>query len=864
MLIGKLELRRRGYLPLWMAVVLAVIAIIALTVWTISAMSNETSDGRETIVFWGGDHLGEEVYAVINQFEHLPENLDPKTGKPKYKVIIGTATSPDITSDAQRLLCAVAGEVPPDVVWFDRFAIGEWAARGALEDLSPYLKAQNPKDPNRINLDEYYKWAIQETSYRPPGSNQEPGIYGIPWEVDMRLLYCNSNLLRQEGLVDPVTKQPRAPRTWEELRDDAQRMTRYRRPGDPSSGLVRLGFAPNFGETAWLYMYSWMAGGAFMNDARTKITMDSPQNIRALRYIVDSYDALGGYPSVYGFQQSFQSASLDPFLRGDVAMKLVTTYDLEYIADWQRDMDFIVAPPPLPADRVAAGAQPITWGGGYSFVIPSTARNKAGAWKLIQYVMSKPVVRELEQGRREQKQSEGKLYLPRTLANRVLFEELLHDYVDTNPKIPPRIQDAYKVVKAMFPRTLYRPVTPVGQLLFKQQKTALENGVLHAFRDEARKEAPPGSDVKDYEMHLVLASAQQPAQQLLDEILTPLPPKTTVKWTPWFAVYAVLVAIPFVGIFIAFRLRRREYSYKGRELAAGLMFASPWMIGFIFFVGGPILFSLLFCFTRYSVLSPAHWVGLENFKQVVHDRLFYKALGNTAFMIIRIPLTMAASLAIAMLLNNAIRGRAFYRTACYMPAITPIVASSLLWVWILNPSQGSLNEAIRWFLETRPMEWFQTLIHHHFTAPLWLQDEHLAKPSLIIMSLWSAGGGMIIWLAGLGSIPQQLYEAAAIDGAGPWRRFWNVTIPMLSPYILFNFIVGVIGTMQIFNEAFVMTQGGPADATLFYAYHLFREAFQFFRMGYASALAWILFLIVLALTMLQLWLSTKWVHYERA
>jgi multiple sugar transport system permease protein len=154
-------------------------------------------------------------------------------------------------------------------------------------------------------------------------------------------------------------------------------------------------------------------------------------------------------------------------------------------------------------------------------------------------------------------------------------------------------------------------------------------------------------------------------------------------------------------------------------------------------------------------------------------------------------------------------------------------------------------------------------LHIPLSAPLWLQDENWSKPSLIIMSIWGAGGGIIIWLAGLQSIPNQLYEAAAIDGCTPWQRFWNVTVPMLSPYILFNFIIGVIGTMQIFNEAFIMTQGGPANSTLFYAYHLFQQAFQYFRMGYASSLAWILFLIVLALTMVQLWLSKRWVHYDR-
>jgi len=149
-----------------------------------------------------------------------------------------------------------------------------------------------------------------------------------------------------------------------------------------------------------------------------------------------------------------------------------------------------------------------------------------------------------------------------------------------------------------------------------------------------------------------------------------------------------------------------------------------------------------------------------------------------------------------------------------------------------------------------------------FVVPLWLDDQNWSKPSLIVMSLWSSGGGIIIWLAGLQSIPQQLYEAASIDGAGKWRQFWHVTIPMLSPYILFNCIIGVISTLKIFDEAFVMTRGGPNNSTLFYAYHLFQHAFQYFRMGYASALAWILFLIVLLLTMFQLWLSQKWVHYD--
>jgi multiple sugar transport system permease protein len=210
---------------------------------------------------------------------------------------------------------------------------------------------------------------------------------------------------------------------------------------------------------------------------------------------------------------------------------------------------------------------------------------------------------------------------------------------------------------------------------------------------------------------------------------------------------------------------------------------------------------------------------------------------------------MLVSLCIALLLNRAIRGIGAYRTAFYMPAIVPVVASSLLWVWLLNPSAGAINSALRSI---------------GIEGPLWLQDPAWSKPALILMSVWTAGAVMIIWLAGLQSIPPQLYEAASIDGAGAWRRFVHVTIPMLSPYILFNTIIGVIAAMQIFAEAYVMTAGGPADSTLFYAYYLFKQAFQYFRMGYASALAWILFLIVFVLTVLQLWSSKRWVHYEQA
>jgi multiple sugar transport system permease protein len=216
-------------------------------------------------------------------------------------------------------------------------------------------------------------------------------------------------------------------------------------------------------------------------------------------------------------------------------------------------------------------------------------------------------------------------------------------------------------------------------------------------------------------------------------------------------------------------------------------------------------------------------------------------------MIIGVPLGMGLSLGMAMLLNTNVKGVAVWRTFYYIPSIIPLVASSILWMQILNPTNGLLNVIL-------------ASIGLH--GPNWLQDEQTSKLSLIIMGLWGAGGGIIIWLAGLKSISESYYEAAAIDGAGNMDMFLNVTIPMLSPYIFFNLIMGLIGTFQIFIQAFIMTHGGPVNSTLYYVYQLFNYAFRFLQMGRAAAMAWFLFLIVFLLTMAQLRWSKRWVHYE--
>ena len=836
-----------GMIALRLAGVLAAIAFLAVALWTWQATRPDRPDGKTQIVVWNLGILGSEIGLVLHEFE---------LAHPDYRVIHSSSVAPNTTADGQRLLTAIAGRVPPDLMVFDRFAIAEWAARNALTNLTPLISAQSPTDTHRINLDDYYPWTIEEGSYRPPNTNGTPGIFGVPVTVDCRLLFSNTDHLRQAGMVDPATGEPRPPQTWEELRATANRLTQ-RNPA--TSAIARLGFAPNYGNS-WLYMYAWQAGGNLLSPDGTRVLFDTPEVRRALRFMVDVYDDLGGAAQVNAFQSSFQGGRLDPFLSGQVSLKIDSTWALQQMINWNPRMDFLCSPAPIPADRLAAGEKPITWAGGFSLIIPATSQQSEGAFKLMQFLLSRQTYRFLQQANRESMAAEGRLYLPEPHPNRKLFEEIEREWVTEDPAVPPRIKQAYAVIREMLPTAKVRPPSPIGQVLWNQHVRAMDAAINH------RNSAPTRD--KDAEVQQILATMGREAQTQLDTFLEP-PPPHVVSWPGYFLAYAALLGAGGVAMFAAYRRNRRTHGYQAAEVRAALMFASPWILGLVILTGGPILFSLVTSFTRYDVLSPARYVGLENYHRVLNDGVFYTSLWNTAFMVLRVPLVMAVGLGIAILLNRSVRGIGIYRTAFFLPSIVPIVAASLLWVLLLNPSYGVINTVLAWLFSTPPAHWIEMLLSQlagqkiEFSPPNWLQDPLWSKPSLILMSLWGAGGGMIIWLAGLQSIPRQLYEAAEIDGAGQWGKFRHVTLPMLSPYILFNAIIGVIGTMQIFAEAYIMTSGGPADSTLFYAYYLFRNAFQYFRMGYASALAWILFVIVLALTLFQLWASRKWVHYDR-
>ena len=272
----------------------------------------------------------------------------------------------------------------------------------------------------------------------------------------------------------------------------------------------------------------------------------------------------------------------------------------------------------------------------------------------------------------------------------------------------------------------------------------------------------------------------------------------------------------------------------GRRTIVGYIFITPFMLGFLFWFLAPALTSLWLVVHKWNMIAPAEFVGLGNFRDLFTDKLFWQALKvTTAYTAIAVPLGMVLAFLLALLMNAKVRGITVFRTIYYLPSIVPAVSNAVLWAWILNSDFGLLNALLHVFGLRRV---------------LWLQEPEWALPALILMSLWSLGGGMVIYLAGLQGIPNEFYEAAAIDGASAWAKLWHVTIPLMSPVIFFNLVMSLIGTFQIFTAGYLITNGGPQNATLFYVLYLWRNAFLYLKMGYAAALAWVLSFIIMGLT----------------
>lgn len=801
-------------------IALACISLIAFA-------ARKPKDPRRELVVWGVT-LGPDTkgtQAVIRAFE---------AQHPDVRVNVVAMGAGNM--DPQKLMTSIVGNVAPDVIFQDRVSLPDWASRGAFLPLDRLIARDRARDPNCPRRENYYAAAWNESSYRGR-------LYGIPMALDTRVLYWNRGLFRQKGAalkaagLDPE----RAPRTWSELLAYSKVLTEF----NGNRTLRRAGFIPNFGNS-WLYLFAFQNNAAFMSPDGATCTLDTPGSEKALQFMTDGYDLLGGYENELAFESGLLRKENDPFITGQVAMKIDGDWILPDLARYGPQVDLLAAPPPVPDDRYYhRGAFKdeketfITWSGGHCLAIPRGARNVQDAWEYLKFASSMEGRLIEATAQREWERLRGRVFVAKQVADRVQNERLQKMFKPADP----RFAAAMQVNLDMAAHSRMRPSTIVGQILWQEHAKAMEAAFYH--RLTPAQALRQGQQTVQRELDLALSHDDSP----------PLNPAV-----PWGAGVAVLLAA--VGTW-AFAWRNSNLGRLGRtEGRWAILFIAPCLVGFVLLTLGPMLASLLFSFTRYDVLSPPRWAGLHNYADIVGaDRAnTTRALANAAYMAaVGVPLSLFTGLAVAMLLNMAARGMRLYRTLFYMPSIVPGVASAILWVWVLTPDPGKGLINAGW---THTIgQWLGA------PPPAWLGSAHWAKDALIVMGLWGAGSGMILWLAGLKGVPQSLYEAASLDGATPGRQFWKVTLPMLSPLIFFNTVMGLIGAMQEFDRMYIMRVSvdggvGPDDSLLTPVFLLFRNGFAFFKMGYASALAWAIFAIIVVLTIIQFWLAPRWVHYE--
>ena len=754
----------------WIGQPMAVAALILLAILFSPAVSAEDQDSRKKVVFWnlftgGSSHeVVTELVARFNrrQTEYVVEQVD----------IPGN----HITS---KILPAVAGGVAPDLTIFDRFLVASYAARGAFEPLDDYAARDG------IRGEDFFQAPWEECLY-------DDKLYAVPYDTDVRLLYYNRELFREAGL-DP----DRPPKTWSELREFSQLLTKRR----PDGRLEQIGAVPSWGNTG-LYLYCWQKGGEFLSEDGTRVTLDDPRNVAALTWIRD-YVRDYGIEQLLTLQTGFGAENQNPLITGRVAMIVYDVGTLTMLERYGADLDWAAAPPPYADDGV-----PATWSGGFSLVMPKGGRHPEGAWQFARFILQ-------DESQRYMATSSNKLPALRSAGEDPFFQSSPY----------------WRLAIDQMRFSHYRPVSAVGGALSTEMGIAVDQ-VLHG------KLSPEEA----------LGVATRETQAQLDRFLD----KNRGTPVDWTIVYSILGGMLAISIAIrgGFSWRRMQtMTIHRRQAVAGYLFALPAILGLLIFTVGPILTTFVYSFARYDILTAATWEGFDNYHRLfTSDRYFLIALWNTLyFTALSVPVSITISLGLAMLLNRQIAGRALYRALFYLPTVVPLVAGSLLWAWLFNGEYGLINITLGYIgLPQLP----------------WLTSEHLSKPALVIMGLWNAGGGMIIFLAALQGVPRALQEAALLDGAGRWACFRHVTLPMISPAMFFMTVMGLIGSLQVFAQAFLMTNGGPVNSTLFYVLHLFREAFQNLNMGSASAMAWVLFVIILAITGVQFVVSRRWVHYD--
>jgi multiple sugar transport system permease protein len=770
---------------------------------------------------WDGDESLKVIRGVLDRFER--ENPDIRV---KLEPI------PDYNMYHQKMLVEYAANVAPDVAMMDMGHFQALAKRGAILPLNDFI-ARTPG----FKLSDWYEPIVKAHT-----SNGK--LYVLPRDIAPEgLIYYNKRLFDEAHIPYPDGSW-----TWDfkerpELREKdfiwvCHQLTKWKKGAlMPYQWAFASGWPELLARTFALETGVQLADNP---EHPTRVNQADPRNIRAYQYAADFMNVLKYMPNSTETSGVLMQSTQQLFVSQKVAMYHNGIWEVPQV---RRDMPLVNKdgkPNPnffdwditlFPAYKDGTRASP-TGGSGYS--IFSSTRYPEQSWRLVKYMsgpvgmtamaqagIAQPAIRKLAL-------TKG-IWLPGPNTPKEQYYP------------PSRIATDWAVPYVVFdPTADYWP----------DVSDRMSSGIELLWNGQARADE-------------VLKRSAQRGQQRLEAKLK-IEKLQPFNWL-WGIGVGVLVA---AGILFWVYWPERKVKYTMREKQesrSAYLFASPWLIGMVVFTLGPMILSLLMSFADWDIIQPAKWRGVGNYTEAFGggDPIVIKSLiVTTIYTVVAVPLGLIGGLLLALLLNIKVRGIALFRAAYYLPSLTSLMAASLIWRKIFNPDSGILNAALYGIGHGRAGEWLNHLVG---LAPGkhvdWLGMESTALPALIIMSLWGIGGGMVILLAGLQGIPNHYYEAATLDGAGALRKFRNVTLPLLTPTIFFSLVTGLIGTFQVFTQALVMTSGGPNDSTHFYMLYLYQQAFQSIRMGYASALAWVLFFIIMAVTLVQMKFR-KWVFYE--
>lgn len=694
---------------------------------------------------------------------------------------------------------------PPDVLQFGYEKVADWTAKGLLMPLDALVARDRAANlPDAIRLEDYYTRVMD--CFRYDGTRLGVGpLYAIAKDFTTAGIYYNKTLFACAGVAPPAPDW-----TWEDFIGIARKIAQV-------EGCYGAEFVT--WETM-IRIYIWTEGVDFADEMFAEFRLRDPALIGAL-------DRLRGWFHNPAERRTFFSAKTqletgeDLFLSGRVGMTgplgrwKVPTFRLIKNFEW----DFA----PLPRGKERANAFFTS-----AWAIPRDAPHPNEAWRLVRFLSG-------EYG--QELACELGLAIP-------TMKRVAESTCFLNPAKTPENDHAY-LDMIPFAGTIDWPEDPrYLHHLRTTMETLLKTGTLSA------------------------EEALQRVERDWNAIKADRPVAAPIRWNwLWWGLGVPATLAVALGGWRWWRARPPRHAL--REELAGFGMISPWLLGFAAFTAFPVLASLLLAFTDWSgmaAVSKANWVGWANVRGMFRDEHFQTSLRITAYyVLLAVPIGQLAALLAALLMNHDVKGIGFFRSAWYLPSVLAGVGIAVLWKWVFDDAAGLLNQALAPLYSLGATVWGSLGGEASAWQNIgWLEKdaERYAVPAFVIISLWSIGGSMMIYLAGLKGIPNDLYEAAAIDGARTWRRFWNVTLPMLSPVIFFNLVIAIIGSFQLFTQAYVMTGGGPGDATRFYVMYLYTQGFDNHQMGAASAMAWLLLLIVLALTLLVMWGSRRFVYYE--